>query len=128
MERTAKIIKQGLLILIWLVSDHFGNATAGEAKQLRLGHFPNLTHAQAVYARATGQFEKAIGVPIKWTSFNAGPSAIEAVFSDSVDMTYVGPSPAINGYLKSRGTKFVIIAGAASGGAGLVLRKAAGVQ
>src|SRR5205823_14144269 len=103
-------------------------ARAQEINQLRIGHFPNLTHAQAVYARATGQFEKAVGVPIKWTSFNAGPSAIEALFSDAVDITFVGPNPAINGYLKSKGTKFVIIAGAAGGGAGLVVRTNAGIN
>src|SRR5262249_15892346 len=102
-------------------------APAEQSRQLRLGHFPNLTHAQALYARATGQLEKAIGIPIQWTSFNAGPSAIEALFSDTIDMTFVGPNPAINGYLKSKGTKFVIIAGAASGGAALVLRKDAGI-
>jgi NitT/TauT family transport system substrate-binding protein len=99
-----------------------------QARELRLGHFPNLTHAQALYARATGKFEKALGIPIKWVSFNAGPSAIEALFSDSVDVTFIGPNPAINGYLKSRGNKFVIIAGAASGGAGLVLRKNSGIK
>ena len=105
-----------------------GSSFAEDIKQLRIGHFPNLTHAQALYARATGQFEKAVGVPIKWTSLNAGPSAIEALFTDAVDMTFVGPNPAINGYLKSKGTKFVIIAGAASGGAGLVVRKDAGIR
>jgi NitT/TauT family transport system substrate-binding protein len=96
-------------------------------KPLRLGHFPNLTHAQAVYARATGHFEKALGIPIEWTAFNAGPSAIEALFSDAIDMTFVGPNPAINGYLKTKGRKFVIIAGAASGGAGLVVRADSGI-
>jgi NitT/TauT family transport system substrate-binding protein len=103
-------------------------AAADDLKQLRIGHFPNLTHAQALYARATGQFEKAVGVPIKWTSLNAGPSAIEALFTDAIDMTFIGPSPAINGYLKSKGAKFVIIAGAASGGAGLVVRTNAGIN
>src|SRR6266705_2429588 len=102
-------------------------AAAGEIQQLRIGHFPNLTHAQAVYARATGQFEKAVGIPIKWTSFNAGPSAIEALFTDAIDMAFVGPNPAINGFMKSHGTKFVIIAGSASGGSGLVLRKDSGI-
>ena len=52
------------------------NVRAQQSTQLRVGHFPNLTHAQAVYARATGQFEKAVGIPIKWVSFNAGPSAM----------------------------------------------------
>src|SRR6185503_10415605 len=75
-----------------------------------------------------GQFEQAIGIPIQWTSFNAGPSAIEALFSDTIDMTFVGPNPAINGYLKSKGTKFVVIAGAASGGAALVIRADSGIN
>src|SRR2546421_6802448 len=86
-----------LVAFISIVSISIGLAAlAEEARQLRLAHFPNLTHAQALYARATGEFEKAIGVPIQWTSFNAGPSAIEALFSDSIDMTFVGPNPAIN--------------------------------
>jgi len=101
---------------------------AGEARQLRLGHFPNITHAQAVYARAEGEFERKIGVPVKWVSFNAGPTAIEAMFGDAIDATFVGPSPAINGFVKSRGEKFVIIAGGASGGSGLVVRKDAGIR
>src|SRR2546425_399551 len=104
------------------------NTFAQEARLLRLGHFPNLTHAQALYARANGEFEKAIGLPLQWISFNAGPSAIEALFTDAVDMTFVGPNPAINGYIKSKGAKFVIIAGAASGGAGLVVRKDSGIE
>jgi NitT/TauT family transport system substrate-binding protein len=95
---------------------------AENAKPLRLGHFPNLTHAQALMARATGDFEKKIGVSIKWSSFNAGPTAIEALFGNAIDAVYVGPSPTINGYIKSKGESFVIVAGAASGGAGLVLR------
>jgi NitT/TauT family transport system substrate-binding protein len=98
------------------------------APQLRLGHFPNITHAQALYARATGCFDQKIGLSIHWSSFNAGPTAIEAIFTDAVDATFVGPNPAINGFIKSRGEKFVIVAGAASGGTGLILRKDAGIQ
>ena len=101
---------------------------ADQARELRLGHFPNITHAQAVYARAGGQFEQKLGVPIKWSSFNAGPTAIEAIFTDAVDATFVGPNPAINGFIKSKGEKFVIIAGCASGGSGLVVRKDAGIK
>src|SRR6185436_13262520 len=93
-----------------------------------LGHFPNITHAQALYARAGGQFEQKIGVPIKWITFNAGPTAIESLFGDAIDATFVGPNPAVNGFIKSRGEEFVIVAGAASGGAGLVVRKDAGIK
>jgi NitT/TauT family transport system substrate-binding protein len=100
---------------------------AGQARSLRLGHFPNITHAQAVYARAGGQFENKVGVPIEWSTFNAGPTAVEALFADAIDATFIGPNPAINGFVKSRGEKFVIVAGAASGGAGLVVRKDSGI-
>src|SRR5436309_672666 len=91
--------------------------------ELRLGYFPNITHAQALYAKNTGAFEKITGAKIHWTAFNAGPSAVESLFVNAIDATYIGPSPTINGYMKSRGEKFVIVAGAASGGAGLILRK-----
>jgi len=113
----------GLLLVL-----SFSDGAADEARVLRLGHFPNMTHAQALMARASGQFEQKIGVPIEWTSFNAGPTAIEALFADAVDATFVGPNPTINGYIKSKGSKFVIVAGSASGGAGLVVRRDAGIR
>jgi NitT/TauT family transport system substrate-binding protein len=93
------------------------------AEELRIGFFPNITHGQALYARATGDFEKITRAKIEWTAFNAGPTAIESIFANAIDATYIGPSPTINGFVKSRGLEFVIIAGAASGGAGLVVRK-----
>jgi NitT/TauT family transport system substrate-binding protein len=104
-----------------------GADAEGQRARLRLGYFPNLTHAQALYARATGEFEKQTGAQIVWTAFNAGPTAIESIFTDAVDATFVGPSPTINGHIKSRGEKFVIVAGSASGGAGLVVRKDSGI-
>lgn len=97
------------------------------AEELRLGYFPNLTHAQALYARATGAFD-GIGARVRWTAFNAGPTAIESLFTDAVDATFVGPSPTVNGYIKSKGEKFVVVAGSASGGAGLVVRTDSGIN
>jgi NitT/TauT family transport system substrate-binding protein len=100
-------------------------ATALAAEQdhvLRLGFFPNITHAQALYAKATGSFEKTLGTPIRWTVFNDGPTAIETLLANEIDATYVGPGPSINGYVKSHGERFVIVAGAALGGAALVVR------
>jgi NitT/TauT family transport system substrate-binding protein len=102
--------------------------SAQGAEELRLGFFPNITHGQALYAKATGEFEKTIGAHIKWTAFNAGPTAIESLFVNAIDATYIGPGPTVNGYIKSRGEEFVIVAGAASGGAGLVLRKDSGIK
>jgi len=101
---------------------------AGEVRALRLGYFPNITHAQPLHARATGEFEKALGIPIHWISFNAGPSAVEALFVDAVDATFLGPSPTINGYIKSKGEKFVIVSGASGGGAGMIVRQDSGIR
>jgi NitT/TauT family transport system substrate-binding protein len=105
-----------------------GGRSGGQTPaRLRLGHFPNVTHAQALYGRVTGSFEKALGQPVAWTQFNAGPSAVEALFAGAVDASYLGPNPAINGWVKSQGRSFVIVAGAASGGAALVVRADAGI-
>ena len=97
---------------------------------IRVGAFPNITHAQAMVAKANGWFDKAMGpqVKVQWTSFNAGPSAIEALFAGTLDMTYVGPNPAINGYVRSNGEALRVIAGAASGGASLIVRNDAGIN
>ena len=96
---------------------------------LRVGHFPNITHVQALVAhnlsrQGKGWFEQRLGpdVKIEWFVYNAGPSAMEAIFAKSVDLTYVGPSPAINAYVKARGSEVRIVAGAANGGAALVVQ------
>ena len=97
---------------------------------IRVGAFPNITHPQAMIGKANGWFEKAVGpeVKIEWKTFNAGPSAIEALFAGAIDMTYVGPNPAINGYVRSNGEALRIIAGATSGGAALVVRNDSGIN
>jgi NitT/TauT family transport system substrate-binding protein len=121
-------LPRGLALVLAFVLIEQVPAAQGEAKELRLGYFPNITHAQALYARSTGEFEQKIGMRIKWTAFNAGPTAIESLFANAVDATFVGPSPTINGHIKSRGEKFVIVAGSASGGTGLVVRKDSGID
>src|SRR5271168_5063885 len=97
---------------------------------LRVGYFPNITHSQALVGRAGGQFEKGLGpsVQIEWKAFNAGPSAIEAVFANAIDLTYAGPNPTVTGYVRSQGAAVRVVAGAASGGASLVVRQGAGIQ
>jgi NitT/TauT family transport system substrate-binding protein len=98
-------------------------APAGKVT-IRAGHFPNITHAQGVLGQATGRFQKALGdrATIDWKVFNAGPSAIEAMFAGELDLAYIGPNPAINGYVKSNGTALRVVCGACSGGAALVIR------
>jgi NitT/TauT family transport system substrate-binding protein len=97
---------------------------------LRIGYFPNVTHAQALVGRANGQFEKTLGtgVQVQWKAFNAGPAAIEALFANAIDLAYVGPNPTVAGYVRSQGEAVRVIAGAASGGASLVVRKDAGIK
>lgn len=114
--------RKSINLLFVLLAMACASVAFGQATELRLGHFPNVTHAQALMGKASGDFEKAIGVPIKWTVFNAGPSAVEALFADAIDATFIGPNPAINGFIKSEGECFVIVAGGASGGAALIVR------
>lgn len=93
------------------------------ASELRLGYFPNLTHATAVYGDATGVFAEALeGTRVTTQQFNAGPAAVEALFAGAVDATWIGPNPAVNAFVKSRGEAVRIVAGATSGGASLVVR------
>ena len=94
---------------------------------IRFGHFPNVTHVQALVAhhfsrKGEGWFEKRLGVKVEWYVYNAGPSAMEAVFADGIDVTYVGPSPAINAFAKSNGEEVRVVSGAANGGAALVVQ------
>ena len=107
-----------------------GSSVAQGGAVIRVGAFPNITHPQAMVGKANGWFEKAMGpqVKVQWTSFNAGPAAIEALFAGAIDMTYVGPNPAINGYVRSNGEALRVVAGAASGGASLIVRNDAGIN
>ena len=105
-------------------------AMAAQAQvTVRVGAFPNITHAQAMVGKANGTFEKAVGsgVKIEWKTFNAGPAAIEALFPGAIDMTYIGPNPTISGYVRSNGEALRVVAGAASGGAALIVRNDAGI-
>ncbi|MEU6826060.1 ABC transporter substrate-binding protein [Streptomyces atriruber] len=89
---------------------------------VRIGYFANLTHATALVGNQKGFFQKALGATkATYATFNAGPSEIEALNSGSLDIGWIGPSPAINGFTKSRGKNLRIIGGAASGGVKLVV-------
>jgi NitT/TauT family transport system substrate-binding protein len=119
-----------LLTLITLVCATVAQSVRADDKvTLRFGHFPNITHAQGVIAHALsrqgkGWFEQRLGpnVEIQWFTYNAGPSAMEALFARSLDLTYVGQGPALNAHFKSNGGEIRVIAGAANGGAALVVK------
>jgi NitT/TauT family transport system substrate-binding protein len=102
-----------------------GSGGSGEEVTLRLGYFPNVTHATALVGVEKGFFQKALGdgVTLETSQFNAGPAAIEALFSGAIDATYIGPNPTVNGFTQSQGEAVRVVAGAASGGAFLVVRE-----
>ncbi|HJW20127.1 MAG TPA: ABC transporter substrate-binding protein, partial [Candidatus Nitrosotalea sp.] len=109
-----------------LVPSQSSSETTGEI--LRIGYFPNINHAQAVIGVGNGDFQNALGnVKIESQVFNAGPDEVEALFANRIDVAYVGPNPAINGYLKSDGG-LKIIAGVSSGGAVFVIRNDSGIE
>lgn len=97
------------------------------SKVIRIGGFPNVTHVQALVARnmtrhGEGWFERYLpGYSIEWYTYNAGPTAMEALFGRTADLTYVGPSPALNAYAVSAGREVRLLAGAVNGGAALLV-------
>ncbi len=106
------------------------NESAGTPLTVRLGYFPNVTHAVAVVGVARGTFAAALAptATLEVKTFNAGPSLIEALFAGEIDIGYIGPNPAINGYVKSKGEALRIVAGAASGGALFIVRPDANIK
>jgi NitT/TauT family transport system substrate-binding protein len=98
-------------------------AKGGDDVTLRLGYFPNVTHASALVGVEGGLFEENLGdnVTLETATFNAGPAAVEALFSGAIDATYIGPNPAINAFAQSDGEAIRIVSGATSGGAFLVV-------
>ena len=103
---------------------------ADEKKTLRIGYFPNITHSQAVIGLNNGDFQNSLGdnVTVETFRFNAGPSAIESLLADRIDATYIGPNPAINGYLLTGGNDLRVISGATSGGASFIVRNDSGIE
>ena len=98
-------------------------AAEDDLTELRLGYFANVTHAPALVGLEEGLFADALGdVDVTTQVFNAGPAAIEALSAGAIDATYIGPNPSINTFIQSAGESARIVAGAATGGAALVVR------
>jgi NitT/TauT family transport system substrate-binding protein len=110
-------------------------ASRAEAESLRIGFFPNLTHAPALAARQLAREGKdhhqpalPAGVKLEWRSFNAGPSAMEALLAGAIDVAYVGASPALNAHVRTKGEVIRVLAPVAQGGNALVVRKESGLK
>lgn len=95
---------------------------------VRVAYFPNITHSQALVMKDQQGLEERLGdgYNVEWISFNAGPDEITAIFAGEVDLGYIGPVPAINAYIKSKGD-VNIIAGATNAGAVLLTRSGANI-
>lgn len=123
LTKTILILLSISLIAITTACNSRDSQKAGKDLTVKVGYFPNITHSQVLIGKAEGQFQKALGeTKIEWKKFNAGPSEIEALLAGEVDIGYIGPGPAINGYAKSKG-ELQIISGATDAGAILVSRK-----
>lgn len=124
-----------LFCLILLLLAPLLTTAAQEAVTLKVGYFPNLTHAPALVARQwerekSDWFQAHLppGSKIEWRSFNAGPSAMEALLVGSVDVAFVGPSPVLNAHLRTKGSEIRVLASVARGGSALVVRKDLGLK
>jgi NitT/TauT family transport system substrate-binding protein len=108
-ERRRRVLGAVLAVAIGLAASGLAGISAGAATgggasaTLRLGYFPNVTHAPALVGVQGGLFTQALGpnVNLKLSTFNAGPAAVEALLSNSIDASYVGPNPAINAFIQS---------------------------
>ena len=114
-----------LLSCVLLLTVFSAPAAPARKIKLRVGYFPNVTHAQALVGMAGGYFARELGpgVEVQPFLFNAGPSCMEALLAGRLDLTYVGPNPSLNTYVRSNGQALRILAGSCSGGAALVLQK-----
>ena len=121
--KQSRLTAFALVSLLLFIGCAEGNA-ATSGQSLRLGYFPNVTHATAIVGVVNGTFARSLGsgTTLQTVTFNAGPEAVEALFAGSIDATYIGPNPSINAFIKSNGQAVRIIAGATSGGAFLVVR------
>ncbi len=115
-----------LFVLALSACGNGSTSTVSSTTTVHLGYFPNLTHAIALVGVQRGTFQQALGSnPLVTTTFNAGPDLITALEGGSIDIGFVGPNPAVNGYVTSHGAALRIIAGASSGGVEFIVRPGA---
>src|SRR5262245_53781607 len=128
--REAAVRRCAPLVICAMLVAVLASASADAQETVRVGHFPNITHIQALVARQLERqgknvFAERLGprVKIEWYAYNAGPSAMEAFFANAIDLTFVGPNPALNAFVRSRGEEVRIVAGVVNGGSALVVQK-----
>ncbi len=120
------IVVVGIITLVGLTQASVDDSQ----NKIRVAFFPSIVHAVPIIGMETQTFANNLndGLDIEVKIFDSGPQVIESIFSNSVDIAYVGPGPVINGFLKSDGNDLKILAGAASGGASFVIQKNSGLE
>jgi NitT/TauT family transport system substrate-binding protein len=124
----------GVCILVFLAVAYGGQVTppanSAATARLRLAYFPNITHSAGLVGVARGLFQQELGSTVELVprTFSAGPEAMEALLAGEIDMAYVGPSPAINAYIRTQGRALRVLSGASVGGASLVVQHDAPIQ
>ncbi|HEX9978156.1 MAG TPA: ABC transporter substrate-binding protein [Acidimicrobiia bacterium] len=125
MMTASRIVRlSAALAMVSMAASCSGGTSSDEPTAVRVGFFANVTHAPALIGVAEGYFVEELGdgARLETATFNAGPEAIEALFAGAIDITYIGPNPAVNGWAQSNGEALRIIAGTTSGGAALVVQ------
>ena len=120
------IVVIGVIVLVGTTQSSFDDSE----KKIRIAFFPSIIHAVPIVGMETQTFSENLDtdLDIQVKIFDSGPQVIESIFSNSVDLAYVGPGPVINGYLKSDGKDLKILASAANGGASFVIQKNSGLE
>jgi NitT/TauT family transport system substrate-binding protein len=123
--KTRSIISASIagIILLSVIGIALNSGNLSNENKIRIAYFPNIGHAIPIVGMEKGFFEASIGnmTQIETRVFDSGPQAIESLFANSIDLAYVGPGPAINGFLNSENHNVKILAGAASGGASFIV-------
>ena len=122
--KTRSAISAGIVVIVLLsVLITLSSSDTTPENKIRIAYFPNIGHAIPIVGIEKGFFEESIGdqTKIETRVFDSGPQAIESLFANSIDLAYVGPGPAINGFLNSNNHNVKILAGAASGGASFIV-------
>lgn len=118
------VVYAGIAALVVLVALGIAlNPSENHEKKIRIAFFPNIGHAVPIIGLEKGFFKESIGnnISLETRIFDSGPQVIESLFANSIDLAYVGPGPAINGFLNSKDQNIRILAGAASGGASFIV-------
>lgn len=129
MKRFSKICVIVMILCMMVCMLGCGSSDKGGKVNVRMAYFPNITHTQALVLKNKGTLESKWGdkCNVTWTSFNAGPAEMEAIFAGEIDMGYIGPVPALSANVKSNG-EVKIISNVTNAGAVLLVRKGAGIS